>query len=87
MAEAKPGTSKTVTSADYIRANFQPSDRIAVLLRNAATSRDRTAHKHRGENCGKSIPRLDALQERKRGLRHIRGDECTEAHSFYAHQG
>lgn len=35
MAEAKPGTSKTVTSADYIRANFQRSDRIAVLLRNA----------------------------------------------------
>ena len=36
MAEAKPGTLKTITSADYIRANFQPSDRIAVLLRNAA---------------------------------------------------
>jgi hypothetical protein len=35
VAEAKPGTLKTVTSADYIRANFQPSDRIAVLLRNA----------------------------------------------------
>ena len=35
MGEAKPGTSKTITSADYIRANFQPSDRIAVLLRNA----------------------------------------------------
>lgn len=35
MAEAKPGTLKTITSADYIRANFQPSDRIAVLLRNA----------------------------------------------------
>jgi hypothetical protein len=35
VGEAKPGTSKTITSADYIRANFQPSDRIAVLLRNA----------------------------------------------------
>ena len=35
MGEAKPGTSKTLTSADYIRANFEPSDRIAVLLRNA----------------------------------------------------
>src|SRR4030088_3066146 len=35
MGEAKPGSSKTLTSADYIRANFEPSDRIAVLLRNA----------------------------------------------------
>src|ERR1700732_1335248 len=35
MGEAKTGTTKTLTSADYIRANFEPSDRIAVLLRNA----------------------------------------------------
>ena len=35
MSEAKPGTSKTITSADYSRANFEPSERIAVLLRNA----------------------------------------------------
>jgi hypothetical protein len=27
--------SKTITPADYIRANFEPSERIAVLLRNA----------------------------------------------------
>jgi len=33
--EAKPGTSQIITSADYIRANFEPSERIAVLLRNA----------------------------------------------------
>lgn len=35
MSEVKPGTPETITSADYIRANFQPSERIAVLLRNA----------------------------------------------------
>ena len=35
MSAAKPGTSKPISSADYIRANFEPSDRIAVLLRNA----------------------------------------------------
>src|ERR1700732_638653 len=35
MGEAKTRTSQTISSADYIRANFQPSDRIAVLLRNA----------------------------------------------------
>jgi hypothetical protein len=35
VSAAKPGTSKTITSADYIRANFAPSERIAVLLRNA----------------------------------------------------
>jgi hypothetical protein len=35
MSEAKPGAPETITSADYIRANFEPSERIAVLLRNA----------------------------------------------------
>jgi hypothetical protein len=35
VSEAKPGTTKTITSAGYIRANFEPSERIAVLLRNA----------------------------------------------------
>jgi hypothetical protein len=35
MSEVKPGTPETITSADYIRANFEPSERIAVLLRNA----------------------------------------------------
>jgi hypothetical protein len=35
VSQAKPGTPKTISSADYIRANFEPSDRIAVLLRNA----------------------------------------------------
>src|SRR3984957_2530275 len=35
MSEAKPGRPETITSADYIRANFEPSERIAVLLRNA----------------------------------------------------
>lgn len=34
MSDAKPGTSQAISSADYIRANFQPSERIAVLLRN-----------------------------------------------------
>jgi len=35
VSEVKPGTAKTITSADYIRTNFEPSERIAVLLRNA----------------------------------------------------
>jgi hypothetical protein len=35
VSEAKPGTPETITSADYIRANFEPSERIALLLRNA----------------------------------------------------
>jgi hypothetical protein len=35
MSEAKPGRPEAITSADYIRANFEPSERIAVLLRNA----------------------------------------------------
>jgi hypothetical protein len=35
MSAAKPGTSKPISSGDYIRLNFEPSDRIAVLLRNA----------------------------------------------------
>jgi RepB DNA-primase from phage plasmid len=34
VSNAKPGTSQTISSAGYIRANFQPSERIAVLLRN-----------------------------------------------------
>ena len=35
MSEVKPGTAETITAADYIRTNFEPSERIAVLLRNA----------------------------------------------------
>jgi hypothetical protein len=36
MSDSKTNASKTeVNSAEYIRANFQPSDRIAVLVRNA----------------------------------------------------
>jgi RepB DNA-primase from phage plasmid len=35
VSKDKPEMSKTITPADYIRANFDPSERIAVLLRNA----------------------------------------------------
>jgi RepB DNA-primase from phage plasmid len=35
VSVAKPKTAETISSADYIRANFRPSERIAVLLRNA----------------------------------------------------
>jgi hypothetical protein len=35
VSDAKPGTADPITSAEYIRTNFEPSERIAVLLRNA----------------------------------------------------
>jgi hypothetical protein len=35
VSDVESGTPETITSADYIRANFEPSERIAVLLRNA----------------------------------------------------
>jgi hypothetical protein len=35
VSAGQPGTPETITSADYIRTNFEPSERIAVLLRNA----------------------------------------------------
>jgi RepB DNA-primase from phage plasmid len=35
VSDAKPGTADPITSAEYIRANFEPSERIAMLLRNA----------------------------------------------------
>lgn len=34
MTTLEPDDKKSVTPAEYIRANFQPSDRIAVLVRN-----------------------------------------------------
>jgi len=35
VSDAKPATADLSTSAEYIRANFEPSERVAVLLRNA----------------------------------------------------
>jgi len=74
---------KDISASEYIRTNFHPSDRIAVLVRNGGTGE--TIQRIATANGSRELPLRNGSSTRmKRGMRHLHRNEHSETRGTHA---